>query len=424
MTLKERLEKASTLTVTIVAALAGFCAYFSMYAFRKPFTAITYDNVVGWDLDLKFKIALVIAQVVGYATSKMIGIKVISEMPAVKRGKAIIGLMVAAWIALVLFAVLPTNLKVGAMFLNGLPLGMIWGLVFGYMEGRRTSEVLGAVLCASFILSSGVVKSVGLLTIAYLAVPPLWMPAVTAAFFFPLLILSVWVLVSLPGPTAEDEAARVRRAPMNRQQRLEFMAQYGIGILALVVVYMFATALRDLRDNFAIELWTSLGYANPAGLFTASEIPVALCSLFTMGIIILIHDNIKALGIIHALIGGGLVLLGIATFAFDIGMISPIVWMIIAGAGLYVAYTPFNAMLFDRLVAVSNRVATAGFLIYVADSAGYASSVALVLWRNFGTTNLSWLNLFRIACYTTAVSGGILCLLAWIYFSRRTRVSV
>ncbi len=56
---------------------------------------------------------------------------------------------------------IPAPWNVAALFLNGLPLGLIWGLVFGFMEGRRTSEVLGAILCASFILSSGVVKSVG-----------------------------------------------------------------------------------------------------------------------------------------------------------------------------------------------------------------------------------------------------------------------
>ena len=55
------------------------------------------------------------------------------------------------------------------MFMNGLFLGMIWGLVFSYMEGRRVSEVLGAVLCASFIVSSGAVKSVGVLLMQDLA---------------------------------------------------------------------------------------------------------------------------------------------------------------------------------------------------------------------------------------------------------------
>ncbi len=82
-------------------------------------------------------------------------------------------------------------------------------------------------------------------------------------------------------------------------------------------------------------------------------------------------------------------LLGASTLAFDAGWLGPLPWMIASGAGLYVVYTPFNAMLFDRLVAAGGEVANAGFLIYVADSAGYAGSCALLLWRNFGLTNSS-----------------------------------
>jgi len=47
---------------------------------------------------------------------------------------------------LILFPSFPAPWNVAALFFNGLPLGMIWGLVFGYMEGRRTSEALGAIL--------------------------------------------------------------------------------------------------------------------------------------------------------------------------------------------------------------------------------------------------------------------------------------
>ncbi|MFX7854064.1 DUF5690 family protein, partial [Acinetobacter baumannii] len=77
---------------------------------------------------------------------------------------------------MMLFAVLPAPWNVAAMFLNGLPLGLIWGLVFSYVEGRRTSEVIGAILCASFILSSGVVKSAGAWLLS-LGVSVWWMPA-------------------------------------------------------------------------------------------------------------------------------------------------------------------------------------------------------------------------------------------------------
>jgi uncharacterized protein DUF5690 len=80
-------------------------------------------------------------------------------------------------------------------------------------------------------------------------------------------------------------------------------------------------------------------------------------------------------------------------------------------------------MLFDRLVAASGRVANAGFLIYVADSAGYAGSCALLLWRNFGMLRVEWLTVFRYAAYTTSVTGIVLMTLSLAYFRRRARAA-
>ena len=420
-TLGQWLRTASPVAFTVFASLAGFSTYFCMYAFRKPFAAASFGSVDGWHYTLDFKIALVIAQVLGYATAKFVGIKVISAMQPGYRARAILGLIGASWVALVVFAVAPALLKVPAMFVNGLCLGMIWGLVFGYMEGRRTSEILGAVLCASFIVSSGVVKSVGILLIQLFHVPVFWMPAAAGLVFVPLLFLSVWGLASLPPPSAADEAARVRRAPMTMREVREFLVDYGLGVALLVVTYVFATALRDFRDNFAAELWTALGYANPAAVFTATELPVAAVALIAMGVIVRVQNNVRALAVIHGVILAGLVLLGASTLAFDAGWLRPLPWMIASGAGLYVVYTPFNAMLFDRLVAVSGRVATAGFLIYVADSAGYAGSCALLLWRNFALLRVEWLTVFRYAAYATSAVGLVLVSLSLIYFNGRAR---
>lgn len=415
------LRNASPVAFTAFASLAGFATYFSMYAFRKPFAAATFGHVDGWHYALDFKIALVIAQVLGYATSKFVGIRVIAGMRSTYRARAILSLIGVSWLALVIFAVAPALLKVPAMFVNGLCLGMIWGLVFAYMEGRRTSEILGAVLCASFIVSSGAVKSVGMLLMRLAHVPVFWMPAAAGLCFVPVLFLSVWGLSSLPPPNAEDEAARVRRAPMSMQEVRAFLWDYGLGVTLLVATYVFATALRDFRDNFGAELWTALGYANPAGVFTSTELPVAAVALVALGIIVKVKSNVRALAVIHGMILAGLLLLGASTLAFDAGWLGPLPWMIASGAGLYVVYTPFNAMLFDRLVAVSGRVANAGFLIYVADSAGYAGSCALLLWRNFALLRLEWLTVFRYAAYTTSVVGIVLMSLSLAYFSSRAR---
>ncbi len=415
------LTQANPVVFVLFAGLAGFCAYFSMYAFRKPFTAATFDAVPGWYLALDYKIALVIAQVAGYALSKLIGVKVIAEMRPERRAAAILSLIGASWIALVLFALTPAPWNVAALFLNGLPLGLIWGLVFGFMEGRRTSEVLGAILCASFILSSGVVKSVGKALMQTWHVSAFWMPSAVGLVFMPVLALSVLALAALPPPSPADEAERVARRPMMARERAAFLAAHWPVLLLLITAYVLLTAFRDLRDNFAAEIWQALGYGDAASIFTASEGPVAALSLIAMGVLIMVKNNGRALLFMHGVIGVGFAILGLSTLAFQQGLLSPIAWMIAGGAGLYLAYTPFNAMLFDRLIAYSGTVATAGFLIYVADATGYMGSVALLLFKNFGSLDLAWLPFFVNTAYATSLIGVLLVSGAMILFPRRRR---
>jgi hypothetical protein len=418
--LHQALERANPVLFSAFAGLAGFAAYFSMYAFRKPFSVAIFSSVPGWHFALDYKIALVLAQVLGYAASKMIGVKLIAEVTPNRRAAAILVLIFMSWLALLLFAVVPAPWNVFFMFLNGLPLGLIWGLVFGFMEGRRTSEVLGAILCASFIVSSGAVKSVGKLLMDVWHISPFWMPAAAGAVFFPLLGLSVWGLSQLPPPSPRDEAERVRRAPMDSAARLRFLSRYGLGIALLVLAYVLITAIRDFRDNFAAEIWTALGFGHAAAVFTASELPVAALSLTVLAVIIVVRDNVKALLVIHGVVFAGLLLLGLSTLAFQAGLLSPLAWMILSGAGLYMAYVPFNAMLFDRLIAASGTVGTAGFLIYVADAFGYLGSCALLLWRNFGLLQLDWLQVFTASAYGASIMGMILIGLSAIYFLRKT----
>ena len=154
------LEK-SPFALNLCAMSMGFFAYFCMYAFRKPFAAGTYDGLAFFGSEINLKTAFVICQIIGYALSKYLGIKFCPEVTRNNRAKLLIMLVIAAEIALVLFAILPEQMKIGAIFLNGLSLGMVWGLIVWYLEGRQTSEILLAVLSCSFIVSSGIVKDVG-----------------------------------------------------------------------------------------------------------------------------------------------------------------------------------------------------------------------------------------------------------------------
>lgn len=396
---------------------ASFATYASMYAFRKPFTAAAF---VGPDVfGVEYKSALVIAQVIGYMISKFIGIKIVSELPASRRPQAIIGLVLISELALLAFARVPAPWNVIFMFVNGLPLGMIWGLVFGYLEGRRLTEVLAAGLSASFIVSSGLVKSVGRYLLTSCQIPEQAMPAVTGALFFGPLVLFVWMLNQLPPPTRQDEQARTRRVPMKKAERRAFILSFAAGISVLTVVYMALTAYRDMRDNFSAEIWTELGFGNQPMIFTSTEIPVAFVVLVLIGSLMAIRDNRKALMANHWVIAAGFVLLGGSTLAFDWGLIGPVAWMIAAGIGLYMGYVPFNCILFDRLIATYKHEANAGFLIYVADAFGYLASVGILLFKNLFEVHASWASFFIHSGYVLAAGGLMLTAISAIYFGHR-----
>lgn len=400
-----------------LGGLAAFAAYFAMYAFRKPFAVATYADVAGWHVAVDYKTALLIAQVFGYALSKLIGVRVISETGRQGRAGMILALIGTSWIALVLFALVPAPWNVVCLFLNGLPLGLIWGLVFSYVEGRRATELLGSMLCASFILSSGVVKSVAMLLMDA-GVAERWMPAATGLAFMPLLVIALWQLERLPPPDARDEAERTIRMPMRAAERSAFLRAHGTTLAMLVSGYVLLTALRDVRDNYAAELWAALGHGGEAAMFSASELPVAVLTLGALALLMLIRDNLRALLAMHGLILLGAVCLGGATLAFQAGLLAPLPWMIVAGAGLYLAYTPFNAMLFDRMIATIGTAANAGFLIYVADASGYVGSVVLLLVHSLGAPDVRWLTFFIACCHATALAVGVLTLLSALHFLR------
>jgi hypothetical protein len=414
---RDGLSRAPAPVFALYGGLMAFGAYFAMYAYRKPFTVGAYAHVA--PVLVNYKIALVIAQVLGYALSKVAGVKVISETPPHRRAAAILGLIGAAELTLVLFALIPPPWNIACLFMNGLALGMIWGLVFGFLEGRRLTEMLGAILCASFIVSSGVVKSAGEGVLLKGWANEAWMPAVTGLLFAPLLVLCVFGLALMPPPSAEDERLRVARTPMDAGARRAMFGAYAPGLIALIVVYVGLTALRDFRDNFAAEIWKGLGFGDNAAIFSLSELPVAAIVLVMLSGLMFIRDNRRAFQANLVMIAGGLLLSALASLAFQAHWVGPITWMILLGAGLYLGYTPFNALLFDRFIAASGRSGTAGFLIYVADASGYVSSVVLLIVRNLVGLQLSWVQFLLVITYTSAATGLALILGAGVYFHRR-----
>ncbi|MEO1010451.1 MAG: DUF5690 family protein [Bacteroidota bacterium] len=403
--------------VLLWGSLAPFGVYFCMYAFRKPFTVATYEDFYLWGVN--YKIVLLIAQVLGYMLAKFIGIAVISSLWPKNRFRYLIMMVLMAELSLLMFGWIPHPFNSPAMFLNGLSLGMMWGVVFSYLEGRRFTEVLGVILCSSFIVSSGAVKSVGFWIMDHWGISEFWMPAVAGALFLlPFLAFSL-LLEKIPPPTLRDKTLRKERSPMNGDDRKKTILRFLFPLLVLVFFYVCLTVIRDFRDNFSREIWDSIGFEGNASIYTLSEIPVAILVLLIIGLFVLIKDNYRAFLSYHYLLLSGSLLLGLSTFLFQTNAIGPVSWMIGVGLALYACYVPFNCLLFDRMIATFRINGNAGFLIYFADAFGYLGSMGVLLYKNFGRPELSWLRFFTQGTYLLAVLGSMATIISLILFRRK-----
>lgn len=400
----------------LYAGGAAFLTYFCMYAFRKPFSAATYAGQQLFGLD--YKVLLATVQVAGYMTSKIIGVRFISQLPPHRRAATLLGLVAAAEAALVLFGLVPYPYQFVFLFFNGLPLGLVWGLVFGFLEGRRLTEVLGAFFAASVIMASGVVKTAGRLLLGG-GVPESWMPALTGLLFTPPLLLGVYMLTRLPPPTPADVAERMARPPLPAAARRRFFRAFRPGLVALVLTYAVLGAFRDYRDNFAVELWQAAGMGS-ATAFAGTESLITLLVLALVGSLALVKDHRRALLLNYGLLAAGCGLLLATTAGYAAGRLGGQHLLLGSGLGLFMGYLPFQCLTFERLIALLQRRCNVGFLFYLADASAYVGSVGVMVGKSLLWPG-DWLSFYLPFARLTAGLGLALGGFACLYFARRTR---
>jgi hypothetical protein len=404
------------------AVAAAFGTYFCMYAFRKPFDAVTFAGARFGGTPIDLKTACVIAQVLGYTLSKYLGARFCAEVTAGRRALLLVGLIVVAELGLLLFAVLPPDGKVAAMVLNGLPLGMVWGLVVRYLEGRRSSDLLVAGLSCSFILAGAVTRDVGRdLVMRRWGVAEAWMPFVTGGLFLAPLLATVWLLDRLPPPSAADVVARAPRPTMDGSRRRAFLAHFGPGFALLLVAYFFLTAFRDFRDHYGAELFDSLGLAHQRAIFSRTERWALFGAIAALAGLNLIADHRRALCAVYAVIVAGFALVGAATLAFRHGGLSGADWMAWVGVGLYLAYVPYGAVLFERMMAASRFAGTSVFAIQLADGIGYTGSALIQLYRDLFHGHVDRLAFIIPYAYVVSLAGVVLMTASAALTLRRLR---
>jgi len=407
----------SKIKTGLYAAVVVFLAYTMIFGFRKSFTVATFDGltIAGYS----YKTVLVICQMLGYLLAKFYGIKYISELKRTGRGKIIITLTGIAWASWLFFALVPAPYNIVFLFINGFPLGMLWGVVFSYVEGRRSTDFIGAALAVSFIFASGFVKSVGSWLHLTFSVPEFWLPFYTGLVFALPLLMFIYLMEKIPMPTAEDIVYRANRIPMTHNDRKVFIKDFFGGLVACVLIYCFATIFRDIRDNFSAEMWKEMGFFNQPLLFSKTETPITLIVLVLIGSMVFIKNNFTALKTAHYFILTGFILAGACTLLFKANIITPIWWMTLVGLGLYMVYIPFNAVFFDRLISTFKYASNVGFLIYIADSFGYVGSISVLLSKEIFKVQLNWTTFFSNSVILLSIVGLFLTLFSLYYFSKK-----
>ncbi len=409
---------------TIVwAALAAFLTYSFIYAFRKPLSAATFEGMTVFGIS--YKVVVIVTYVFGYMAAKGFGIKIISELSNVGRRRFLLILISISWLGLFLFALTPAPYNIPWVFLNGFPLGLMWGILFSYIEGRNSTDILATFLCVSFIYSSGIVKSIGQWLVVSMGVSEFWMPFTVGAMGFPFLLMASWMLEKIPAPSEADKASRSERIPLDSAGRKALFRQFRVGLIAVLLLNVVLTICRDIKDNFLVDIWQSLNVTavSNTSIYAQIETIVSLVVLVLVGAIVLIKNSKYALKSLHFIIAAGLLLVLGSTYLYTIGQMSALVWMVLHGVGLYLSYIAFQSVYYERFIAAFQVKGNVGYLIYLADFVGYIGSVAILLIKEFVGFEVQWNVFFIYMSYITCIVGVLMMVVAHIYFSWKMKVA-
>jgi MFS family permease len=403
--------------VALYTAVIAFLTYACIFAYRKAFTVATFGGISFWGIP--YQTLLIICQGLGYMASKFYGIRFISELKRLGRWKTSAVLIGIAWLCLLVFAVLPAPWGVICLFGNGFMLGFMWGIIFSYAEGRRATDFIGAAMAISFVFAGGFSRSVAIWLRDSWQVPEEWLGFATGLVFILPLIVFMFLLERVPHPDQDDIRERNVRLPMTKEDRKNFLQQFGVGIIAVVITYLFLTIMRDVRDNFMANMWDELGYGQKPAIFTKTETITSVIVLVVMSLLVVIRKNIKAFRLIHWVIVAGFIIAGVASALFLTGALSGVLWMQLVGLGLYMGYIPFNCIYFERLIAAFKITGNVGFLIYIADAWGYLGSMSVMLSKEVFGLQLRWTQFYPASVVIFAVIGVVATIFSLVYFNRK-----
>lgn len=400
-------RKFSDILFIIWAGGTALLSYSLVYALRKPYTAAAFAGYEVFDMD--YKVVVTVVQIIGYVISKFAGIKLISELKPQDRLRFILLSVVMAEASLILFGLMPTPYNIIGMFLNGLSLGCMWGVIFSFLEGRRVTDILVSLMGASMVISSGTAKSVGLFVMNTLNVHEFWMPALIGAAALPLLGLTGVILNRLPQPNADDVAQRNKREPLNGIQRWALFRNFMPFLTLLFIANVALVILRDIKEDFLVNIVDVSRHSS--WLFAQIDSVVTIVILAIFGLMAYIRNNLNVLTVLLVLIVISMICMTIISFGYERLQLDTVTWLLAQSLCLYLAYLTFQTIFFDRFIACFKIRGNVGFFIALNDFLGYTGTVLVLAGKEFFNPDIDWAYFYnRLAGYT-----GVICCIAFIF---------
>lgn len=384
-------QKVSNALFIVWAGGAALVSYALVYALRKPFTAATFEGLEFLGMD--YKTATSIVQIAGYVLSKLLGIKLVSELQRRHRLPFLIGSVAMAELSLLAFGLLPVPWNIVALFFNGLSLGCMWGVIFSYLEGRRLSGVLASVMGMSIACSSALAKSAGLYLIRDLGVDPFWMPAVIGGVAFVLLVVLAFALNALPDPSAEDRAACAERVPMDGRQRRRIFLRFAPVLTMLFAANLFVTVVRDIKEDFLVNI-VDTSQLSAWAFSGVDAVVTAIILLLFLGVS-LIRSHLNVLCTLLVLVLVSMFALVYVAWNYDWLALSPLAWLFVQSLGVYTAFLSFQTLFFERFVACYHIRGNVGFFIVTIDFIGYVGTVGVLVFKELFAGELDWLAFYN-----------------------------
>lgn len=326
-------------------------SYSLVYALRKPFTAAEFEGLQVYGMD--YKIAVSIIQLLGYVSAKLLGIKYISELRPEGCLKFIIGSAALSEISLIAFGVLPIPYNIVALYFNGLSLGCMWGVIFSFLEGRRTTDILASIMGVSMALSSGVAKSLGLYALNQLHVSEFWMPA-------------------------------------------------------LIGANLLLTVQRDIKEDFIvciIDVQTISSWA-----FAQIDSIATFVLLAVFALLATTYNHLKVLCMLLILSTFGMGTLAFLGATEGNEHIPTTIWLFLQSLCLDIAYLSFQTIFFERFIACFKIKGNVGFFIITIDFVGYLGTLGLLLFKEFCASHIDWASFYN----HMSLFIGVACCLSFI----------